>query len=92
MTVEEEKLWWQRQPATAYCLFCPDWSVSGTAAEVRLAAESHRESEHPDLEPPMPKHRRSSLSSFRHRLSKEDAEEIRIARRRRMYLLGQPDE
>lgn len=38
-----------RQPAVARCAFCPDFVVSGPAAEVMEAGAEHRARVHPDL-------------------------------------------
>lgn len=34
---------------TVYCLLCPKWKATGTAAVTRAASEAHRVKHHPEL-------------------------------------------
>ena len=50
------------QPATAKCVFCPDYHYQGTAAECRKHSAEHRAAEHPSLRPP--RRRRNNIRRF----------------------------
>ncbi len=70
------------------CAFC-DWQYAGTCIEGREAATEHRQTVHPDLRPKRrPRAFRSSLTTFRQNLSKEDVEEIEVERQKRARLIG----
>lgn len=74
------------QPTTVYCHFCPEWSVEGTAAETRTAAEQHRREHHPEVlsRTRLVRKRRA----FSQTLTQERKDEIDEERRQRMRSLG----
>lgn len=74
------------QPTIAYCHFCPEWSVEGTAAETRAAAKQHRQEHHPEVltKPKIARKRRV----FSQSLTQERKDEIDEERHQRMRSLG----
>lgn len=70
------------------CMWCEDWTFSGTAAECREAARKHREKEHPGVIQPSRLHVKKSQGWRQPGLTGEDYEAVENERRKRMYLLG----
>lgn len=75
------------QPMSVYCVFCPKWRATGTAAETRAAAEQHRRDEHPETFSKKQKliRRRRVFSQA---LTADRQAEIDEERRQRARLLG----
>jgi len=71
---------------TVYCVFCPKWTATGTAAITRAASEAHRTKEHPELA--LKKKIVRKKRAFSTSLSKEREEQIEEERRQRMRSLG----
>jgi len=95
--VSEQDLrdWGQQQQAVGRCAHCPDWTVLGTAEEVRELFEAHRVEAHSDI-PYKKRSRRQranpSIIAYRQSLTDDESKEIDEIRRRRMYQLGQTGE
>ena len=83
--------WSLRQPTVGRCLFCPELEPwTGTALEVRLQAEDHRATVHPEAR--RSRRRRPSSPpmrmSFNQQMDKDEETLVEDERRRRMKLLG----
>lgn len=91
-SVADLRAWSLTQPAVGRCLFCPEWSVTGTSEEVNGHLAEHRAQEHPETIGYRRRRRRGSGKlNFRQTLTDEQNDEIEAERRRRMRLLGIPD-
>jgi hypothetical protein len=75
------------QTMTVYCLLCPKWRATGTAAVTRAASEAHRTKNHPEIGTTKTKIVRRSRA-FSTSMSAEREAEIEEERRQRMRTLG----
>lgn len=73
------------QPMTVYCVLCPKWKASGTAAVTRAASEAHRSKHHPELAGKRITVKKRSFSSA---MTAEREALIEEERRQRMRALG----
>lgn len=83
--------WAQLQPTVGRCAFCPEWTVAGTAAEVRELCAAHRQEIHPELTGVKKRRPKANLMRWRTVLDEDATTEIADTRSKRMKLLGIPD-
>lgn len=88
---EVHREWVDSLQMTVHCSFCPDWSATGTASEVRLVAREHRQTVHPEITIAPRRRRRPPSNPARisnRALSEQERDDVESERQRRMRLLG----
>ena len=85
---QREKEYYEATETLTRCAFCPNWFHIGSAVEGRQRGLEHRREVHPEIKA---KTRRTvgQLKKIRPiNMSKEESDEIILARKRRAYLIG----